>query len=568
MTGPSGDYYTININKNNNNNNNNNNNSSCDSYKKSESLVVMLNDDSEAQPQPPLSLINNYSKSFYNICIVFLVLFLSESARGLVLPTTPSYVETVGGDSSFLGIVVSSFSVGRFISTILLGYLSSKLKYRKVFIGSVGICIVGSLFYCFAYLDNGATGRIILIISRLLLGFGAGTLSAVRAYIAEISTPKERTTYIAWASAVQFFGFAITPIIGSTLQLLPIFYIIPPVSVNSLTSPGWFLTIFNSALLLILIIQFSNPIKSTLPTSNSYLKIQQQTQQDQQQQQQQDIETSDSISTTGSCISTDTSTSENIKKQSAIIEGNDQQSLIKILINDKSSLKSLLVFIMLNFLVRGILGIFETLGTPIYLLLLDDKDDGTAGYYFGGMGVVGIIILLGISYISKKELINDFWILITGVAIIIIGCAVCITSDLGWVRFTIGSLLIWGFGYPLAQTVIVSMFSKTLSSSVGKASQGTLMGVIGMAGSLGRIVGPLISGMMFTDTVDCFYVFLFSTCLAIITFVISILILPKEILDNINSLFFEKLYKVKSFINRKVNNVNFVNLNENVDNLI
>ncbi|EAL67786.1 hypothetical protein DDB_G0279275 [Dictyostelium discoideum AX4] len=567
MTGPSGDYYTINI----KNNNNNNNNSSCDSYKKSESLVVLVTDDSEGQPQPPLSLINNYSKSFYNICIVFLVLFLSESARGLVLPTTPSYVETVGGDSSFLGIVVSSFSVGRFISTILLGYLSSKLKYRKVFIGSVGICIVGSIFYCFAYLDNGATGRIILIISRLLLGFGAGTLSAVRAYIAEISTPKERTTYIAWASAVQFFGFAITPIIGSTLQLLPMFYIIPPVSVNSLTSPGWFLTIFNSALLLILIIQFSNPIKSTLPTSNSYLKIQPQTQQEQQQQQQQDIETSDSVSTTGSCISTDTSTSDNIiKKQSTTtnIEGNDQQSLIKILINDKSALKSLLVFIILNFLVRGILGIFETLGTPIYLLLIDDKDDGTSGYYFGGMGVVGIIILLGISYISKKELINDFWILITGIAIIIIGCGVCITSDLGWVRFTIGSLLIWGFGYPLAQTVIVSMFSKTLSSSVGKASQGTLMGVIGMAGSLGRIVGPLISGMMFTDTVDCFYVFLFSTCLAVVTFVISILILPKEILDSINSLFFEKLYKVKSFINRKVNNVNFVNLNENVDDLI
>ncbi|KAN0031965.1 hypothetical protein ACTFIV_005838 [Dictyostelium citrinum] len=564
MTGPSGDYYTINIEK----NNNNNNAASCDSSKKSDSLVVVASDDSDPQPQPPLSLIDNYSKSFYNICIVFLVLFLSESARGLVLPTTPSYVETVGGDSSFLGIVVSSFSVGRFISTILLGYLSSKLKYRKVFIGSVAICIVGSLFYCFAYLDNGAIGRVVLVISRVLLGFGAGTLSAVRAYIAEISTPKERTTYIAWASAVQFFGFAITPIIGSTLQLLPMFYIIPPVSVNSLTSPGWFLTIFNSALLLILIFQFSNPIKSTLPTSNSYSKIPIIEKDQLKQHQQKDIETSDSLSTTDSCISTDTSTSaiDSIKKPS--IEGNDQQSLIKILIEDRNTLKSLLVFIILNFFVRGILGIFETLGTPIYLLLIDDKDDGTAGYYFGGMGIVGILILLGISYISKRELINDFWILITGNTIIIIGCAICMTSDLGWVRFTIGSLLIWGFGYPLAQTIIVSMFSKTLSSSVGKASQGTLMGVIGMAGSLGRIVGPLISGMMFTDTVDCFYVFLFSTCLAIITFLISFLIVPKEISDNIKSLFYETFYKVKSFINRRVYSVNFINLNENVDDLI
>ncbi|KAK5582673.1 hypothetical protein RB653_004258 [Dictyostelium firmibasis] len=561
MTGPRGEYYTININNNSNNNNNDNCLTSCDSSKKTDVLVEGEDSDPQPQPQPPLSLINNYSNSFYNICIVFLVLFLSESARGLVLPTTPSYVETVGGDSSFLGIVVSSFSLGRFISTILLGYLSSKLKYRKVFIGSVAICIVGSILYCFAYLNNGAAGKIILIISRLLLGFGAGTLSAVRAYIAEISTPKERTTYIAWASAVQFFGFAITPIIGSALQLLPMFYIIPPISVNTLTSPGWFLTIFNSVLILILIFQFSNPKKpETLTISNSYSNI---IEKDQlkQQEQQKDIETSDSISTTDSCISTDTSnssansTSEIIKKSS--VNGNDQQSLIKILINDKSTLKNLIIFIVLNFFVRGILGIFETLGTPIYLLLIDDKDDGTAGYYFGGMGIVGILILLGISYVSKRELINDFWILLAGNVIIVIGCAICVTSDLGWVRFTIGSLLIWGFGYPLAQTIIVSMFSKTLSSSVGKASQGTLMGVIGMAGSLGRIIGPLISGMMFTDTVDCFYVFFFSTCLAIVTLVISFLILPSNIFLNI-----------KSFIYRKIYNIGFIKLNENVDDLI
>ncbi|KAN0011999.1 hypothetical protein ACTFIU_000218 [Dictyostelium citrinum] len=483
-----------------------------------------------------------YSKYFYNICIVFLVLFLSESARGVVLPSTPFYVNNVGGGPIFLGIVVSSFSVGRFISTILLGYLSSKLKYRKVFIGSVAICIVGSILYCFAYLDNGVTGRVVLVISRFLLGFGAGTLSAVRAYIAEISTPKERTTYIARASAVQFFGFAITPIIGSTLQFLPPFFIIPPVSVNTLTSPGWFLTIFNSVLLLILIFKFSNPIKSNLPISeiqieksSSDIKL---------------IIEKDKNETTIDCSSSDSSisssdTSNLIKTRKTSI-GNDQKSLIKILIEDRNTLKNLIVFIILNFLVRGILGIFETLGTPIYLLLLNDYDDGSAGYYFGGMGIVGILILLGISYISKRELINELWILITGCIIIVIGCAICITSDLGWAKFTIGSLLIWGFGYPLAQTIIVSMFSKTLSSSVGKASQGTLMGVIGMAGSLGRIVGPLISGMMFTDTLNCYNVFLFSTCLALIVLLISMLLIPKKYYYDIK--YYYEIYIRKSSI--------------------
>ncbi|KAK5582672.1 hypothetical protein RB653_004257 [Dictyostelium firmibasis] len=502
-----------------------------------------------------------YSKYFYNICIVFFVLFLSESARGVVLPTTSFYVNSVGGGPIFLGIVVSSFSLGRFISTILLGYLSSKLKYRKVFIGSVAICIVGSILYCFAYLSDGIAGRIVLVISRLLLGFGAGTLSVVRAYIAEISTPKERTTYIARASAVQFFGFAITPIIGSTLQFLPAFYIIPPISVNTLTSPGWFLTIFNIVLILILIFRFSNPLKSA--PSTPILKSSSPTEIIKNQDSefkiiiQKDIETND----TSSSSSNDSSSALMIptikKPTSTIVNGNDQQSLIKILINDKSTLKSLIIFIVLNFFVRGILGIFETLGTPIYLLLLKDYDDDSAGYYFGGMGIVGILILLGIGYVSKRELINDLWILIAGNVIIVIGCAICVTSDLNWARFTIGSLLIWGFGYPLAQTIIVSMFSKTLSSSVGKASQGTLMGVIGMAGSLGRILGPLISGMMFTNTLNCYYVFFFCTCLSIIVLSISILVIPKDM-----------FYKAKYFIYRKFSinksnyNIGFVNLNE------
>ncbi|KAN0031966.1 hypothetical protein ACTFIV_005839 [Dictyostelium citrinum] len=348
----------------------------------------------------------------------------SESAKGVVLPSTPFYVNNVGGGPIFLG----------------LWYL----HLVKVFIGSVAIFIVGSILYCFAYLDNGVD----LVISRFLLGLVAGTLSAVHAYIAEISTPKQITTYIARASAVQFFGFAITPIIGSTFQLLPPFFIIPPVSVNTLTSPGWCLTIFDSVLLLMLIFKFSDPIKSNLPISeiqieksNSDIKL---------------IIEKDKNETTIDCSSSDSSisssdTSNLIKTRKTSI-GNDQKSLLKILIEDRNTLKSLIVFIILNFLVRGILGIFETLGTPIYLLLLNNYDDGSAGYYFGGMGIVGILILLGISY---------------------------------------------------------------------------------MAGSLGRIIGPLNSGMMFTDTLNCYNVFLFSTCLALIVLLISMPLIPKKYLKYI-----------------------------------
>ncbi|EGC35074.1 hypothetical protein DICPUDRAFT_47902 [Dictyostelium purpureum] len=468
-----------------------------------------------------LAIKPKYNK-WLNLSIVFLVLFFSECARGIVVPTINQYSVEVGGDNSFLGWLVSSFSFGRFISTILLGYLSSRLKYKKVFSASVFICSLGALVYCFAYLYDDELGKILLILSRCLLGFGAGTLSVVRAYVAEVSSAQERTTYVAWSSAIQFLGFAITPIIGSVLAHIPWFYIIEPLKVYHLTSPGYFLLIFNIVLFFVILFQFRNPKKEEDPTI---------------------VVESDK---------------EQLTKANPEEPKPKPKSIFKVLLSDKQALMSLFVFVILNFFVRGVLGIYETLGTPLFNLLTGDVDDSSSGYYFGGMGIIGIFVLLGISYITKKQLIDDFWILIVGNALMLVGCLVAVTTSLGWARFTISNILIWSIGYPLAQTIIVSMFSKTLSGSIGKASQGTMMGIIGAMGSFGRILGPLISGYIFNGTLNVFYVFLFASILSIITLAVSFLIVPKSIKKSIVSKFNRLVYKVEE-INLE-NSKNYENL--------
>eukprot|EP00122_Pirum_gemmata_P003205 Pgem_evm1s2896 len=57
-----------------------------------------------------------------------------------------------------------------------------------------------------------------------------------------------------------------------------------------------------------------------------------------------------------------------------------------------------------------------------------------------------------------------------------------------FVIITIGSLVI---AFPLKQTTIMSSFSKIL----GSKPQGGLMGWIGVFGSIGRIVMPLLSSL-------------------------------------------------------------------------
>lgn len=98
------------------------------------------------------------------------------------------------------------------------------MYYRSVLGWSVAVCILGNILYSCASL----WGTYVLLAGRFTTGFGAGTsnlyrdyklinmhhagtLSVIRAYVAHVTTPKERTKYMSILGAVQFFGFAIMP---------------------------------------------------------------------------------------------------------------------------------------------------------------------------------------------------------------------------------------------------------------------------------------------------------------------------------------------------------------------
>ena len=54
-----------------------------------------------------------------------------------------------------------------------------------------------------------------LILSQTILGLGSGTLGVTRAFVAEVTAQRNRTTYMAWITAVQYAGFTMTPFIGA-----------------------------------------------------------------------------------------------------------------------------------------------------------------------------------------------------------------------------------------------------------------------------------------------------------------------------------------------------------------
>ena len=67
-----------------------------------------------------------------------------------------------------------------------------------------------------------------------------------------------------------------------------------------------------------------------------------------------------------------------------------------------------------------------------------------------------------IVFISKK--LRDFNLLLFGLVVMTIGFLALMSDKLSKTRFVFGSAIVWTIGFPLAQTLVVSMFSKKIRS--------------------------------------------------------------------------------------------------------
>jgi len=103
------------------------------------------------------------------------------------------------------------------------------------------------------------------------------------------------------------------------------------------------------------------------------------------------------------------------------------------------------------------------------------------------LGVIGLAVFFALGW--ARKVVSEVKMLVFGFILITVGLAVVALSDVtGYrkIQFVGGCALVLSFGSPIVQTVILSSFSTVL----GSQPQGTLMGIITMAGSLGRIIFP------------------------------------------------------------------------------
>src|SRR5438552_1628682 len=96
----------------------------------------------------------------------------------------------------------------QFVATALLGKLSDRVGRRPVLLTTMLVNAVGYTLFAFA------GSYWVLFLSRVVSGFAGGNISAAQAYMADITTPAERSRGMGVVGAAFGIGFSLGPAIG------------------------------------------------------------------------------------------------------------------------------------------------------------------------------------------------------------------------------------------------------------------------------------------------------------------------------------------------------------------
>jgi ceroid-lipofuscinosis MFS transporter 7 len=349
------------------------------------------------------------------ICVCFVIL-VGDMSRGVFFPSMWPLVKHLGGDQVTLGYSVAAFSFGRVLVNPLFGQWSVTYGYTKVLLLSCSILLFGTLLY--AQIQNVGRPEF-LIVAQTVLGIGSGTLGVTRAFVAEVTAKRQRTTYMAWITAVQYAGFTVTPFFGALFNHLLVYkdYKWGIFRLNMFTAPAYFMTLVIMGTLTILLYHFQDRHR---------------------------IET--------------TKDAKKSMKRAAVDEVSNTRTWIGLTIYDCCILGCML----LNVSTKGSIASFETLGVSIaqsHFQMMSAR----AGAIVAACGTVGVCALLSMGYLADK--FTDIQLITGGMVVMAVGIASLTSLEEGvqnksW-RFMLSMFLIYSIGYPVGHTAVLGLFSKS-----------------------------------------------------------------------------------------------------------
>jgi ceroid-lipofuscinosis MFS transporter 7 len=353
-------------------------------------------------------------QGFLCVCCVILI---GDMSRGVMFPSMWPLVETLGGSQVTLGYSVAAFSFGRILVNPLFGAWSITYGYSKVLMFSCSILLLGTLVY--TQVQNVGRPEF-LIVAQTILGIGSGTLGVTRAFVADVTAKRQRTTYMARITAVQYAGFTMTPFFGALFNTLlgDSDYQYGIFRLNMFTAPAYFMTMIVAITLVVLSKFFQDRNRIVVKK---------------------DI-------------------GKKSTRRVAVDAVANSQTMIGMTVYDCCIMGCML----LNVSTKGSIASFETLGISIAESHFQ-MESAQAGAIVAACGTVGVGSLLSIGYLT--EYMTDIQLITGGLVVMAMGIASLTSLEEGadnspW-RFTAAIFMIYAIGYPVGHTAVIGLFSKS-----------------------------------------------------------------------------------------------------------
>jgi DHA1 family tetracycline resistance protein-like MFS transporter len=145
------------------------------------------------------------------LIIIFLTIFVNLVGFGIIIPLLPFYAETFGASPLVIGLLFAVFSLCQLVAAPLLGDLSDRYGRRPVLIFSLAGTVVSFVMLALA------RNLLMLFAARIVDGLSGGNISTARAYVADVTEPKDRARAYGLIGAAFGLGFILGPALSGVL---------------------------------------------------------------------------------------------------------------------------------------------------------------------------------------------------------------------------------------------------------------------------------------------------------------------------------------------------------------
>ena len=408
-----------------------------------------------------------------SFAVIYTMIFFNGCCFTAVVPSVPFYLQVLGAASSFLGWVVSFYSLGQIIGSPLAGMMSERLSKKNLLTISSSVGLLSSILYA------TAPGFWFILVSRLLTGISAGfEFTTELTYIAQNTTQKERTTFLASVTACNVVGFIMGPALGTLLASLD--FHVMGLAINQYTGPGWLL----AAMFVIDLFMVRGLFREhdTRRTDDAN---------DADNEKTGLVERSKVGATKVACYGVVSSLDEKKKDTKTTLsaaESRDEPLPF--------SMTMVISMIFVQFTVMCAWSVLETITSP---LAQDEFDWGVqeCNLLFTAGGFISLIAYF--AFVVASKWVQDRWLIVYALLLCSIGLMLAIDwSQLGWVpnslsqnlpsymtRFVTG-YMIMNAGFMTGRPVTFALYSKLIPSQY----QGKFLGWMVAGGSAARTLGP------------------------------------------------------------------------------